>query len=555
MEQTMIKVTINGETREYPKMTPYSEIIRDYEGKTEYPVILVTENGKLRELHKKLQHDCTLGFITAKDSAGRKTYRRSAIFILLKAIFDVAGKENVDHVVIHYSIGNALYFTMKGSATLDQELLDRVKVRMRELVERKLPICKRSVSTDDAVSMFHRHHMYDKEKLFRYRRVSRVNIYSLENFEDYFYGFMAPDTGYVKYFDLQLYDEGFVLILPRQKNPDVLEPFEPQAKIFHVQKESQEWAEKMDISYVGDLNDRITKEGISNILLVQEALQEAKISDIAQRIVSEGNKKFIMIAGPSSSGKTSFSHRLSIQLTAHGMKPHPIGVDNYFKNREDTPFDEFGEKNYECLEAIDVEQFNKDMLALLNGERVELPVFNFKTGLREYKGDFLQLGKDDVLVIEGIHGLNDKLSYALPAESKFKIYISALTQLNIDEHNRIPTTDGRLIRRIVRDARTRGTSAKETIARWPSVRRGEEQNIFPFQEDADVMFNSALIYELACLKVYAEPLLFGIAKDEPEYTEAKRLLKFFEYFVPVPSEAVPNNSILREFIGGSCFNV
>lgn len=262
-----------------------------------------------------------------------------------------------------------------------------------------------------------------------------------------------------------------------------------------------------------------------------------------------------MIAGPSSSGKTSFSHRLSIQLTAHGMKPHPIGVDNYFKNREDTPFDEFGEKNYECLEAIDVEQFNKDMLALLNGERVELPVFNFKTGLREYKGDFLKLGKDDVLVIEGIHGLNDKLSYALPAESKFKIYISALTQLNIDEHNRIPTTDGRLIRRIVRDARTRGTSAKETIARWPSVRRGEEANIFPYQEEADVMFNSALVYELACLKVYAEPLLFGIDKSEPEYLEAKRLLKFLDYFISVPSEDIPHNSLLREFVGGSCFDV
>ena len=311
----------------------------------------------------------------------------------------------------------------------------------------------------------------------------------------------------------------------------------------------------MDISYVGDLNDHITKEGISNILLVQEALQEAKIFDIAQRIVLEGNKKFIMIAGPSSSGKTSFSHRLSIQLLAHGMKPHPIGVDNYFKNREETPLDEYGEKNYECLEAIDVEQFNKDMLALLRGERIELPVFNFKTGHREYKGDFLQLGPEDVLVIEGIHGLNDKLSYALPAESKFKIYISALTQLNIDEHNRIPTTDGRLLRRIVRDARTRGTSAKDTIARWPSVRRGEEANIFPYQEQADVMFNSALVYELACLKVYAEPLLFGIDKSEPEYLEAKRLLKFLDYFISVPSEDIPHNSLLREFVGGSCFDV
>jgi len=246
---------------------------------------------------------------------------------------------------------------------------------------------------------------------------------------------------------------------------------------------------------------------------------------------------------------------LSIQLLAHGMKPHPIGVDNYFKNREETPLDEYGEKNYECLEAIDVEQFNKDMLALLCGERIELPVFNFKTGHREYKGDFLQLGPEDVLVIEGIHGLNDKLSYALPAESKFKIYISALTQLNIDEHNRIPTTDGRLLRRIVRDARTRGTSAKDTIARWPSVRRGEGANIFPYQEQADVMFNSALVYELACLKVYAEPLLFGIDKSEPEYLEAKRLLKFLDYFISVPSEDIPHNSLLREFVGGSCFDV
>ena len=397
--------------------------------------------------------------------------------------------------------------------------------------------------------------MYDKEKLFRYRRVSRVNLYSIGEYEDYFYGFMANHSGYIKYFDLKLYDDGFVLELPESSAPDVIPPFAPEEKIFRVQKESKEWGEKMDISCVGELNDRITREGIRSILLVQEALHEARISSIAEQIKAAGNKKFVMIAGPSSSGKTTFSHRLSIQLMAHGMKPHPIAVDNYFVNRDKTPLDEFGEKNYECLEAIDVEQFNKDMLALLRGEKVELPVFNFKTGMREYRGDFLQLGKEDVLVIEGIHGLNDKLSYALPIENKFKIYISALTQLSIDEHNRIPTTDGRLIRRIVRDARTRGISAKETIARWPSVRRGEEENIFPFQEQADVMFNSALVYELACLKLYAEPLLFSIGKKEPEYVEAKRLLKFFDYFVAVPSEEVPHNSILREFVGGSCFDV
>lgn len=555
MDKKMFKVVITGETRMYPEGTTYREIVDESGIHTEAPVILVMVNGKLRELQKRLKSDCTLEFVTTKDHIGFETYKRSVCLVLLRAIYDVAGRENVDKVMIHYSVGNGYYFTMEGKAALDQDFLDKVKLQMHKLADECTPIGKRSVNTDEAVALFHKHRMYDKEKLFRFRRVSKVNIYNIGYYDDYFYGYMADHAGYVQYFDLKLYDEGFVLELPERKNPSVIPPFQPQDKIFHVQKESQEWAEKMDISYVGDLNDRITKEGISNILLVQEALQEAKISDIAQRIVSEGNKKFIMIAGPSSSGKTSFSHRLSIQLTAHGMKPHPIGVDNYFKNREDTPFDEFGEKNYECLEAIDVEQFNKDMLALLNGERVELPVFNFKTGLREYKGDFLKLGKDDVLVIEGIHGLNDKLSYALPAESKFKIYISALTQLNIDEHNRIPTTDGRLIRRIVRDARTRGTSAKETIARWPSVRRGEEANIFPYQEEADVMFNSALVYELACLKVYAEPLLFGIDKSEPEYLEAKRLLKFLDYFISVPSEDIPHNSLLREFVGGSCFDV
>lgn len=555
MDKKMFKVVIAGETRMYPEGTTYREIVDESGIHTEAPVILVMVNGKLRELQKRLKSDCTLEFVTTKDHIGFETYKRSVCLVLLRAIYDVAGRENVDKVMIHYSVGNGYYFTMEGKVALDQDFLDKVKLQMHKLADECTPIGKRSVNTDEAVALFHKHRMYDKEKLFRFRRVSKVNIYNIGYYDDYFYGYMADHAGYVQYFDLKLYDEGFVLELPERKNPSVIPPFQPQDKIFHVQKESQEWAEKMDISYVGDLNDRITKEGISNILLVQEALQEAKISDIAQRIVSEGNKKFIMIAGPSSSGKTSFSHRLSIQLTAHGMKPHPIGVDNYFKNREDTPFDEFGEKNYECLEAIDVEQFNKDMLALLNGERVELPVFNFKTGLREYKGDFLKLGKDDVLVIEGIHGLNDKLSYALPAESKFKIYISALTQLNIDEHNRIPTTDGRLIRRIVRDARTRGTSAKETIARWPSVRRGEEANIFPYQEEADVMFNSALVYELACLKVYAEPLLFGIDKSEPEYLEAKRLLKFLDYFISVSSEDIPHNSLLREFVGGSCFDV
>lgn len=555
MEQKMYNVTIQGETKQYTEGISYGDIVKEYEGTTEAPVILVMADGRLRELHKHLKSDCEIRFVTTKDPIGHKTYCRSATMILLKAIYDVAGQENIDKVVIHYSIGDGYYFTMKGPMELTQDFIDRVKAQMHKIVDANLPIVKRSVSTSEAVALFHKHHMYDKELLFNYRRGSKVNLYSIESFEDYFYGFMANHTGFIKTFDLFLYEGGFVLQLPTQKEPDKVPEFKPREKVFHVQKESQEWGDKLDIATVGELNEKVTRGGIQDILLIQEAMQEAKISEIAARIASERNKKFVMIAGPSSSGKTTFSHRLSIQLAAHGMKPHPIAVDNYFVDRHLTPVDEFGEKNFECLEAIDVEKFNEDMLALLDGKRVEMPVFNFKTGTREYKGDFLQLEKDDVLVIEGIHGLNDKLSYALPKESKFKIYISALTQLNIDEHNRIPTTDGRLIRRMVRDARTRGASAQKTISMWPSVRRGEDENIFPYQESADVVFNSALIYELAVLKQYAEPLLFGIRPEDPEYLEAKRLLKFLNYFQGIDSNLIPGNSILREFIGGSFFPV
>ena len=311
----------------------------------------------------------------------------------------------------------------------------------------------------------------------------------------------------------------------------------------------------MGIQTVGDLNEEITKGNIQETILVQEALQEKKIAEIAQMIVERPEVKFVLIAGPSSSGKTTFSHRLSIQLRANGLVPHPIAVDNYFVEREKTPRDKDGNYNFECLEAIDIEAFNRDLTDLLAGKEVSLPVFNFKLGRREYPGYTKKLGEQDVLVIEGIHCLNDALTYRLPKENKFKIYISALTQLNIDEHNRIPTTDGRLIRRIVRDARTRGTSARQTIAMWPSVRRGEEENIFPYQEEADVMFNSALIYELAVLKLYAEPILFGIEKDCEEYIEAKRLLKFLDYFVGIGSENIPTNSLLREFVGGGCFHI
>lgn len=545
----MAQVKIHGITKEYPEGTTWMEVVREHQKEYEYDILLVRVNGKLQELHKQVK-DCELSFVTAKDKPGMSAYQRSASLMMLKAFYSVAGPGNVEKLMIDFSIGRGFFVEARGNFVLDQEFLDAVKAKMREYVERKIPIMKRSVSTDDAIELFEKLGMYDKARLFRYRMVSRVNIYSIDGFEDYYYGYMVQNTGYIKHFDLIPYHYGFVMVMPDRNTPDILHKFAPSDKLFATLSESTEWGRRMALETVGALNDRIAKGDMSHLILIQEALQEKKIAEIAAQIAARKNARFVMIAGPSSSGKTTFSHRLSVQLEAIGLKPHPIAVDNYFVNRVDSPRDEHGNYNYEILECLDVELFNRDMTGLLEGKRVELPYYNFKKGVREYKGNFLQLGEGDILVIEGIHCLNDRLSYTLPADSKFKIYISALTQLNIDEHNRIPTTDGRLLRRMVRDARTRGSSARETIRMWPSVRRGEEENIFPFQEEADAMFNSALVYELAVLKQYAQPLLFAIPRDSEEWLEAKRLLKFLDYFIGVSSEDIPKNSILREFIGG-----
>ena len=551
----MYQVKIHDEIRQYEAGTTYLEIAKEYQKEYSHDIVLVTVDGKLQELHKKVNRDCTLNFETTACDSGHKTYKRSMSLLLVKAIYDVAEHQNVDKVRIHYSVSKGYYCTIEGNVVLDQQFLDQVEARMHQMVEADLPINKKSVNTDDAIATFARYGMHDKEKLFAYRRVSKVNIYSINEFEDYYYGYMVPSTGYLKYFKLYLYDDGFVLQMPEQKEPEIVPPFEPQNKLFHVLKESTSWGDMQGIETVGALNDRITKGDVRETVLVQEALQEKKIAEIAATIAARPELKFILIAGPSSSGKTTFSHRLSVQLRACGLVPHPIAVDNYFVEREENPVDENGDFDFECLEAVDVELFNRQLGDLLAGKEVVLPRFNFVTGHKEYGPDVKKLGKNDVLVIEGIHCLNPKLTQSLPEENKFKIYISALTQLNIDEHNRIPTTDGRLLRRIVRDARTRGASVARTINMWPSVRKGEEKNIFPYQEEADVMFNSALIYELAVLKPYVEALLFGVDRKAPEYVEAKRLLKFLDYFVGIGSENVPTNSLLREFIGGGCFQI
>ena len=551
----MSTVKINGEERQYPQGATYEDVANDYQQEYENLIALAARDGKIRELFKKLTRDCEVTFFTLKDDVGNKTYVRSATMLFLKAVFDVYGREAAQSCRVEFAIGNGSYISPKGKINVTEENAAKIRNRMRELVEAKTPFLKRSYSLDNAMELFRKEGMKDKEKLFRYRRGSFVNIYEMDGYYDYYYGYMLPNAGYVKWFDVIAYEDGFMLLLPDKKDPTHVKPFQERKLLFRTLKESEEWGKEIGIETVGDLNDQICRGSLSELILVQEAQQERKIGEIAKSIVDRGGVKFVMIAGPSSSGKTSFSHRLSIQLKTLGKTPHPIALDDYFVNREFTPRDENGDYNFECLEAIDVKQFNDDMCRLLAGERVELPSFNFKTGKREYKGNFKQLGPDDILVIEGIHGLNEKTSYALPEESKYKIYISALTNINIDEHNRIPTTDGRLLRRMVRDARTRGADARRTIDMWASVRRGEEQNIFPFQEDADAMFNSVLIYELAVLKQFAEPLLFQIDKGEPEYYEAKRLLKFLEYFLGVTSESLPNNSLCREFVGGSCFNV
>lgn len=552
MGEQVYKIVIGKEEKEYASGTRYLDIAEEYQEQYRDDIVLAVHNNKLRELKHPLEAGGTLSFLTTADTKGRKTYRRSMVMLLEKAIFNLYGT-GVRLRVMHM-LGQGQYCELEGEACVSEELLEEIGAEMRRLCEADIQIQKNTLHTDAAIAKFAGYGMDDKAKLLRFRRSSHVNLYNIDGYQDYFYGYMVPSTGYLKYFDLLPYEAGFVLLFPNEDTKKTA-PFHPSKKLYDTLMEAAAWARQMNISTIGELNEQIVQGRIQDVILLQEAEMEQRIGKIAEQIAQKRDKKFILIAGPSSSGKTTFSHRLSIQLRAHGLTPHPIGMDNFYVDREKTPLDENGQYDFECLEAIDLELFDRSMAQLLKGERVEMPHFNFKTGKREFKGDYLQLGPEDVLVIEGIHGLNDRLLATLPKETKFKIYISALTQINIDGHNAIPTTDGRLIRRIVRDAFTRGTSAEHTIEMWQSVRRGEEKNIFPFQEHADVMFNSALIYELAVLKMYAEPLLFAISTDSPQHMQAKRLLKFLDYFLQVPGEEIGKNSILREFIGGSCFHV
>ena len=552
----LYRVKCENREREYEQGTAWKDIARDFADLYTNDILLVRDAGEnaLLELNKKLEKDTDARFLTYSDKAGQMCYARSAIFIMLKAFYNILGSERIDKIEVQFTIGGNFFILPRGRFTLDEELLERVRDRMKDYIRSDLVFEKLSIRADEAVERFHRFGMYDKEKLFKFRRASRVNIYRLEKFEDYYYGAMCPSTGYIKCFDLKLYHDGVVLMLPEDEDPMKLRTFAPSEKLFEIQSESFRWADKIGVDNIASLNQMICEGKANDLILTQEAFFEKKIGEIAGRI-SKGDKKIILLAGPSSSGKTSTAHRLSIQLRAYGIKPHTISADNYFKDLATRPVGKDGRPDFESINALDIKQFNEDMRGLLSGEKVEIPRYNFKTGKREYKGDFTQLTDDDVLIIEGIHCLNEEFSGEIPESGKFKIYVSALTQLNIDEHNRIPTTDCRLIRRMVRDSFTRGYTARQTISRWPDVRRGEEENIFPYQENADVIFNTSMIYELAVLKLYAEPLLFGVPKECDEYLEAKRLLKFLDYVLPLSPEIIPKTSIIREFIGGSCLDV
>lgn len=547
----MAKVIIDGQDYKYEDGTLLETIADDFADKFKDDIVLAEYKGSLTELSKRVSGVGKLRFVTTAEPNGRKTYRRSVIFLMQRALMDILPPEA--DVKVEHTLGSGYFCVIEGRAPLSQDELDSLKAQMIELADANIPLKKYSVKTKQAREQFKNFHMTDKARLLRYRTSSNINVYDLDECIDYFYGYMVPSTKYLKYFDLQKFEHGFMLLLPKDKTREVAEFTKPM-KLFKVQQNSFNWAKSMEIPTVGALNDAIAQGRTLDIILSQEATMERRIGEIAEMVANDPKKKFIMIAGPSSSGKTTFSHRLSAQLRAFGCTPHPIALDNYYLDRDQMPLDEFGNKDFESIEGLDIEQFNQDMTKLLAGENVELPTFNFKTGKREYKGNFVKLKSNDILVIEGIHGLNEMMSHSLPAESKFKIYISALTQLAIDEHNPLSTTDGRLIRRIVRDARTRGTSAARTIEMWPSVRRGEEKWIFPFQEEADAMINSALIYEMAVLKLYAEPQLYNIPEDDPAYMEAKRLIKLLDYFLPLAPENIPNNSLLREFIGGSCID-
>jgi len=507
-------------------------------------------NNKLKELTYEISENDIIKYIDLSNTDGKRIYQRSISYLLVRSLNEIYTDIKIR---LNHSLSKGLYFEVEFYRPLNEQDILVIKEKMQEIVKKDDPFIKIQMSLDDAKEVFSNFNMQFTKELMEYRDIDYINLYQSDWMKKYFFGYMVPSTSYLKLFDIMLYDNGIILRHPTTASPFEIPEFVESPHIAKVFKEYEKWAEIMNCNYVSKLNNYIKKDSHKDLIQVAEIFQEKKIAEIADMITKE-EKRVILIAGPSSSGKTTFANRLRIQLMANGLKPVTLSTDNYFVEREDTPIDEHGEPDFESIEALDLDLFNTQLKEILQGEKVSLPEFNFKIGTKEYKGKEMQIERHQPIIIEGIHGLNPKLTFDIFEKDKFKIYISALTQLNIDRHNRIPTTDARLIRRIVRDNNYRGNNASVTLNQWASVRRGEEKNIFPFQEDSDVVFNSAIIYELAVMKKHVEPLLKKIDINDKMYMEAIRLLKFLQYFEVIEDDSlIPNNSILKEFIGGSIF--
>lgn len=545
-----LKVKIGNKEIYAEKGTELYRIYKNNYDKEDIPVVLAKVNGNYLELTNSIEEDGVFEAVNISDNLGNKTYVRTLQFVLIKSVYDVFPEAKV---TIEHSLSKGLFGEIHKDTPLCEEDINKIKNKMKELIEKDIPIKKIGVSKEEAIKIFQQYEMEDKVRLLKYVDTDIVKIYELDGRYDYFYGSMAYSTGVLKVFDLIYYEPGFLLRYPIEADPFNIPKFVEHKKLRKIFYETEQWGNILDVGDVGALNDKVQSGEMIEIIRVAEALHEKKIAYIADMIHEREDTKIVLIAGPSSSGKTTFARRLGIQLRVNGFKPIPISLDDYFVDREHTPKDENGEYDFESIYALDLKLFNQHLEALMRGEEIEIPSFNFKKGIREWVGNKVKLPHNGIIIIEGIHGLNEILTSSIAKENKFKIYISALTQLNVDNHNRIATTDVRMIRRIVRDYLSRGYGGEDTLKMWPSIKRGEEKNIFVFQENADVMFNSTLVYELCVLKQYALKELEKIEKSSPVYYEALRLKSFLHFFKDVDVEFVPDNSILREFIGGSFF--
>ena len=527
------------------------EIYKGIKDELSYTVLAARVNNKIERLEHRLYNDCRVELLDMRTQEANLIYQNSLCLIYLKAIEDVLGKVDVD---IENAINKGLYTEIKSSVPVTAKDIKKIENRMKQLVKADIPFVREKLTKEEAEAVFVETGCPEKaELLCENQHLRKIPFYSLDGCRDFFYGLMVPSTGYIEHFQLMKYRRGVLLRFPHPSNPNVIPEYVDEKMLYKTFGEQSRWGKLMGINYVSDLNRKIEEGKFKELIQLSEALHERRIVEIADMITRQ-KKRIILIAGPSSSGKTTFAQRLCIQLRVNGLQPLYMGTDDYFVERENTPLDEFGEKNYEDLDAVDIHLFNQNINDLLEGKTVDMPTFNFITGHKEFGKRFTSIKSSQPIVIEGIHALNEELTRELPAEQKFKIYISPLTQLNIDSHNRVVTTDHRMLRRMVRDYKYRGHSAQSTIASWPKVRAGEDKNIFPYSNEADVLFNSVHLYEICVLKKYAKPLLEAITPEEPEYSDAVRMLNFLRFFKTVDDDsAIVNNSILREFIGGSVF--